>query len=629
VTRAASTTPDPAVIDAGEHLIERAPWEVGQSRAEPMRKPIDWVVCKRLLGYMWRYPWRQLGIAAHGVGIAAIHTVQPFIVAETIRWTIEHPQRWRDLTGTEPVVGVMFGAGLVALTAILFYVTMGSRIRLVSRTTNRVVFDLRHDVVSHILRQDMRFFDRNKSGRLLARATSDVDAVRVAVADIFPRTLIHGLMMISMSAVMLFYDWPLAIAIFALTPVGWVFLVSFRGRMGEAYRLVQESFSRLTATIAESVAGIRVTKSFAREPVNQELFRRQCLAHRGHNMRAAHVHGLYLPMFQLGGDLIAALIIVFGGYRVVQGHTEVSDLIGFLLCAGGFFVSIIVLAELYNTTLRAMAGGERIFEILDTPPTIVDAVGAEPMPRLEGGMRVELDHVSFAYDEGDPVLEDVSLTVEPGRALALVGHTGSGKTTIVRLIDRLYERTAGAIRLDDRPIEAYTLASIHRQIALVLQDNYLFSGSVADNIRFARPDASIDEVRDTCDRLACLDLLERLPRGLDTEVGERGESLSLGQRQLVCFARAMIADPRLLMLDEATSAVDTFTEHRLQIALERLMEGRTSIVVAHRLSTVRRADEIVVIDGGRIVERGDHDGLLGAGGRYAGLYHEFVRMSRG
>ncbi len=619
----------PGVIDAGEHLIERAPWELGQRAAEPMRKPIDWAVCRRLLAYMWRYPRAQVGIALHGVLIAAIHTAQPFVIAETIRWTIERPQLWTGLTGTEPIYGILTGSALLGLLGLAFYLIMGSRIRLVSRTTNRVVHDLRHDVVTHILRQDMRFFDRNKSGRLLARATGDVDAVRVAVADIFPRTLIHGLMMVGMAAVMVVYDWPLALSIFALTPVGWLFLVSFRGRMGEAYRRVQESFSRLTATIAESVAGIRVTKSFARETVNQELFRRQCLSHRAYNMRAARTHGIYLPMFQLGGDAIAAVIIVFGGYRVVQGHTEVSDLIGFLLCAGGFFVSIMVLAELYNTTLRAMAGGERIFEILDTAPTVVDAPDAEPMPRLERGMRVQLANVSFAYDENDPVLEGVSFAVEPGRALALVGHTGSGKTTIVRLIDRLYERTAGEIRLDDRPIESYTLASIHRQIALVLQDNYLFTGTVADNIRLARPDASIEEVRDTCDRLACLDLLEALPRGLMTQVGERGENLSLGQRQLVCFARAMITDPRLLMLDEATSAVDTFTEHRLQVALERLMEGRTSIVVAHRLSTIRRADEIVVIDAGRVVERGDHAALLASGGHYADLYHEFVRMSHG
>jgi ATP-binding cassette subfamily B protein len=329
---------------------------------------------------------------------------------------------------------------------------------------------------------------------------------------------------------------------------------------------------------------------------------------------------------------VAVVIITFGGWRVATGRMDVSDLIGFLLCTGGFFLSIVILAELYNTTLQAMAGGERIFALLDTKPNITDppngvALAERDERTVRTGARVEFDHVTFGYSPERPVLHDVSFAAEPGSVLALVGHTGSGKTSIVNLIARLYEHQGGRILIDGTPIEHVKLGSLHRQIALVLQDNFLFDGTVAENIRFARPEATDEEVREACAELDCLDVLERLPQGLSSDVGERGGSLSLGQRQLVCFARAMIADPRLLMLDEATSAVDTFTEYRIQRALERLMEGRTCVIVAHRLSTIRRADQILVLEHGHIVERGTHRQLMQGGGRYEALYREFVRLA--
>jgi ATP-binding cassette subfamily B protein len=274
-----------------------------------------------------------------------------------------------------------------------------------------------------------------------------------------------------------------------------------------------------------------------------------------------------------------------------------------------------------------MAGAERIFALLDTKPRITDAPGAQPLPRTSSGARIEFRNVTFGYTPERPVLHDVSFTAEPGRTIALVGHTGSGKTSIVSLICRLYPHQAGEILIDAQRVDDITLASLHSQTGLVLQDNFLFSGSVMDNIRFARPEATDDDVRAACKALDCLDVFEALPEGLNTDVGERGAGISLGQRQLVTFARAMLADPRILMLDEATSAVDTFTEYRIQLALEKLMLGRTCIVVAHRLSTVRRADQILVLDHGRIIERGTHDQLLAANARYATLYNEFIRLT--
>jgi ATP-binding cassette subfamily B protein len=590
-------------------------------------RPIEWNICKRLFHYMWRYPRTQIFICLCAIAIAAIHSLTPLVITETIRRTIERPELWTEPTGLTPLQGVITGAGLVSLLAVTYYVIMRMRMRLVSRLAEHVVYDLRHDIFSHVQRLDMAYFDRTKLGRILSRGTSDVSAVRNAVAEIVPRTLIHGLMMVGLFIIMLTFDWVLALILLAMAPVLWFVSNIFRRRMGHAYRAVQESFSRLTANIAESIAGIRVTQAFSREQRNDDLFRNLCLTHRARNMSAAKIHGVYIPLFEVSSQLIAAIIVIVGGYRVANGYMDVSDLIGFLLCTGGFFISIIILAELYNTTLQAMAGGERIFALLDTEPRIHDAPDARDLARTPRGARVEFDGVTFGYDPQRPVLRDISFTAEPGHVVALVGHTGSGKTSIVSLITRLYAHQQGDIRIDGQPIQQLTLHSLHRQVGLVLQDNFLFTGTVAQNIRFARPGATDDQVRDACQALDCLDVLEALPERLETQVGERGSALSLGQRQLVCFARAMIADPRLLMLDEATSAVDTFTEYRIQRALERLMANRTSIVVAHRLSTVRRANQILVLEAGQIIERGDHDTLMSTGGHYSTLYNEFIRLS--
>lgn len=602
-----------------------APTEAEQ-RGEEFRA-FDWQISRRLLRYMWRYPAMQWGIVAFAVAIATIQTLAPVVMTETIRRTIEHPEKWTQSTGLSPLAGILIGAALLATLALAYYFIMGARIRAVSRMTERVVFDLRAEIFDHVQTLDMAYFDRTKLGRILTRGTGDVNAVRAAIAEVIPRTLIHALMMLGLFIVMLVYDWLLALAVLAFAPALWLANNFFQKRMAWAYRSVQESFSRLTANIAESVSGMRVTQAFSREPVNEALFRDLCIAHRRKNMSAAHIHGLYIPLFDVTSQLIAVVIIAFGGWRVAQGSMGVADLIGFLLCTGGFFLSIIILAELYNTTLQAMAGGERIFALLDSRPAIADTPDATPLERTASGAHIVFENVHFAYTPDKPVLSDISFEAKPGQAVALVGHTGSGKTTIVSLIARLYAHNAGRILIDGKPIESLSLHSLHRQIALVLQDNFLFSGTVIDNIRFGNPEASDDEVVDACRALGCLDVLERLPDGLHTDVGERGSNLSLGQRQLACFARAMVANPRLLMLDEATSAVDTFTEHKIQRALEKLMHNRTSIIVAHRLSTVRRADLILVIDHSRIIERGGHTQLLAQQAHYASLYREFVRLS--
>ena len=610
-------TPDPA--------HDRVAEQAAQAEADFQTAK---VVAKRLFKRMMRYKRLQLSIILLALLVSLTYVATPWLIKETIRYTLEEPDRLYELTGLTPSHGAILGAALIACVAVTFYIVMGIRMLCVNRIAEYVCYDLRAELFEHVQKLHMGFFDKTKLGRILARGTTDINAVRAAVSQVIPRTLIHVVEGLLLAILMLVTDWVLALAVFTAAPFLYWFNTKFRKKLHHAYRTVQESHSRITANVAETVAGIRVTHAFAREEHNLSLFRNLVLFHRANNMHAAKVHGVYIPLFDITNYIVSAIIIAFGGYRVIQGEMGYADLLGFLFYTGGFFVSIIVLAELYNTVLQAIAGGERLFALLDTEPKITDAPDAQELPRTDTGARIEFNNVIFGYDPDKPVLKDISFAVEPGTTVALVGHTGSGKTSIVALIARLYAHQQGAITVDNLPIETITQHSLHQQTGLVLQDNFLFAGTLADNIRFARPNATDDDVRNACARLDCLDLFESLPQGLDTEVGERGAHLSLGQRQLACFARAMCADPRILMLDEATSAVDTFTEHRIQTALERLMDGRTNVVVAHRLSTIRRADTILVIDKGHITERGTHNELLANdSGHYRSLYDQFVTLS--
>jgi ATP-binding cassette subfamily B protein len=531
---------------------------------------------------------------------------------------ISGPIAQHDTRGT--LYGVLALLAFAAFTEVCFVY----RARFALELGEAVVHDLRNDIYATLLRMPIAYFKRTPIGRMLGRVTSDVDVVRIGVQDVaFVSAVQLGNFLVS-AALMLWYDWQLFLVVLVMAPILWKIVRHFRVALSRAYRAQQESFSRVTAQLAESVTGIREIQGFVRQSLNGELFAELIRDHSKYNYGAAKQSAVFQPLLELNGQLFLAILLVVGGYQALGHHVPLNAVIQFLFLSNAFFGAIPMLGTQYNQALTAMAGAERVFSLLDQQPDWTDEPSARDLPELEG--RVEFRNVTFAYDPGRPVLAGINFSAEPGQTVALVGHTGGGKTTIMSLVAKLYLPNGGSILVDGHDLAQATSASLHRQIASVTQENFLFTGSIADNLRLGKPDATSEEMHEAARALDVLDLILDLPQGFDTLVGERGAGLSLGQRQIVCFLRAMLAKPRILLLDEATSSVDAVTEARVQEALGRLLAGRTSFVVAHRLSTIRHADQVLVLDSGRIVERGSHRELLRHHGRYAELYREFASV---
>ncbi len=586
-------------------------------------KPLEWGLIRRLFTYT--APIKSKVI------ILVIMTIVRSAQLPALGWLmaviIKGPITGRDFAGLAWGVAAY---GVLALTTDgLFHF----RQRFALEIGETVVNGLRAEIFTKMLRQPMSFFHRIKLGRIIGRVTSDVEAVRTGIQDVLFVSVIQFGSMIFSAIVMAWSDWVLFLVVLALAPVLWLISRHFRSRLSQYSRASQESFSRVTATLAESVNGIRVTQGFVRQETNAGLFRSLLADHARYNIALARTSAILTPLLELNSQFFVAILLLVGGGRVFHGDMSMGSLITFFLLANQFFAPIAIIGNQYNQALIAMAGAERVFRLIDVVPDWVDEPAALdlPDPRTVNpasgrGARVELRGVTFGYDPMRAVLHDVSFVAEPGQTIALVGHTGSGKSSIINLVAKFYLATGGQVLVDDRDMRTLTGQSLHRQMGMVQQQNVLFSGTVMENIRLSRPEATDQEVRAAAASLACLDLLEALPLGLQTEVGEKGAGLSVGQRQLICFTRALLADPRILLLDEATSSIDALTEARLQQALQKLLVGRTSLVVAHRLSTIRHADVVLVLDQGRIIERGSHHELLLRRGHYAALYRQFVQV---
>lgn len=524
--------------------------------------------------------------------------------------------RANDLRTLVLVVALFAIAGAVALAA------SSAQTYFTGWTGERILADLRTALFRHLQRLSLGFYERNRAGVIISRLTNDVDALDQLVTDGVTTLVQNTLVLVGSAIILFFLDWRLALATMTVLPLMAAATALFRIYSSRAYRAVRERLGLVTATLAEDIAGMRVVQSFTREAANERHFREVNDGYRAANYRTVVTNGLYFPFVDFLSTAATAIVLGYGGYLYLEGEVTLGTLLAFMLYLSNFFDPIQQLSQLYNTFLAALAALDKIMDVLDEEPEVVDGPGARELPRIGGHVR--FDGVRFGYGEGVEVLHGIELDVPAGTTVALVGHTGAGKSTIAKLLARFYDPRAGRITIDGVDLRDVTQESLRRQLGIVPQEGFLFAGSVRQNIAFGRPDARPDQVLAAAEAVGAHEFVLRLPDGYDTELGERGVRLSIGQRQLVAFARALLADPRILILDEATSSVDIGTERRIETALRRLLADRTAFVIAHRLSTIRDADLIVVLEHGRVVEQGSHSELIARRGLYTELYGDWA-----
>ncbi|MCZ8521422.1 ABC transporter ATP-binding protein [Paenibacillus mucilaginosus] len=577
---------------------------------EELDKGFDWVQVKRLSKYMKPYAKQLVPVMLVMMCVGGItKLLNPLLIA----YAIDHALTEKN--GTKLLYCVLGMLGLY----IIQWAANAYRIRYTNMIGQRIIYDLRHDLFSHIQQLSFRFFDKRPAGSILVRITNYVNSLQDLLTNGAVNLMIDCVQLVGIIAILLIYNVKLGAAIIVTVPIMFLISTKLRVKIRRAWQVVSTKTSRINAHLNECIQGIKVTQAYTQEKPNMAFFEGMNQDNHKAWTRASNLNQSFNPIIEVTGAIGYCILFWFGAYLIGAGEITVGVLVAFATYIGHFWEPINRLGQMYSQMLIAMASSERIFEFIDEQPNVAERAAAKALPPIRGD--IELEKVEFEYEPGRHALKGIDLRVKAGQSIALVGHTGSGKSTIINLLCRFYDVTAGSIRIDGTDIRDVTIQSLRSQVGIVLQDTFIFSGTIRDNIRFGRLDASDEEIEAAAKAVRAHEFIAALPQGYDTEVQERGNVLSMGQRQLLSFARALLADPRILILDEATASIDTETELKIQEALKTLLAGRTSFIIAHRLSTIRHADHILVLDHGRVMEEGDHAALI----REQGIYHGLIQ----